>query len=254
MKLYVIGLGPGAGKDMTIRAQETLALCQCVVGYKASVSLLEADNVDKEMIKFDMDQSVDSCHTALQKTIEGKITALVSAGDSTVYGITSILYQVAKEYPTVDIEIIPGVTAASSGSALLGAPLSDDFVVISLSEEGTNWEIIERRLMAAVEGGFVLCLYNPASADNQAAIRKACRILLWKRKPSTVCGYVKSPGLWGEKVVTLTLEQLFECSDIDMFTTVFIGNDQTESVYDKMLTTRGFSAVEALSLNQDLNT
>lgn len=251
MKLYVIGLGPAAGKDMTLRAVEALNACQCLVGYKNFVNLIEADYPEKEMVKQEEHDYIQSSHIALQKTQEGLVTALVCAGDSMVRGFASMLFHVAKEYPKVDIEVVPGVTSASAGSALLGSPLSDDFVVMSLSQEGSNWDVIERRLMCAVDGGFVLCLYNPASDegshDHKAAIRKACRILLWKRKPSTLCGYVKNPGFWGQKIVTLTLEELFDCDDLDTFATLFIGNDQTELIHGNLVTARGFSALEALS-------
>lgn len=246
MKLYVVGLGPSAGRDMTLYAKEILDQAECIVGYKNYVNLIEVDYLNKELIKSDADKSVERCHVAIQKAIEGVVTALVCAGDSGVFGMASLVYHVAKEYPTVEIEVIPGVTSAIGGGALLGTPIGDDFCVLSLCDQINTWEVIERRLMAAVEGGFVICLYD----NTPEMVRKACRILLWKRAPEIVCGYVKNAGHWGQKMEILSLEDLFSRStEIDEFTTIYIGNTQTEVVNGKMHTPRGSSDVERMPVN-----
>lgn len=246
MKLYVVALGPGAGKNMTIRAKETLDQCEYIVGYKNYVGLVEVDYIDKKFIKTELGNDLEACHAAMQKTMEGSITALVVSGDTAVYSTSSLLLTIAKEYPEVEIEPIGGVTTVASGASSLGSPISDDFVVLSLSDVDVPWAVIERRLMYAVDGGFVICIHAPVAPGRMEALRKACRILLWKRKPETICAYVKGAGTWGEKMEILSLEQLFSSTEIDMNTTVYIGNDQTEIMNGKMHTPRGYSAVEAL--------
>lgn len=246
MKLYVVGLGPSAGRDMTLYAKEILDSCDCIVGYKNYVNLIEVDYLDKELIKSGAEKGVERCHTAIHKALDGVVTAMVCAGDSGVFGMASMVYQIAKEYPTVEIEVIPGVTSAIGGGALLGTPIGDDFAVLSLCDQINDWAIIERRLMAAVDGNFVICLYD----NTPEGIRKACRILLWKRTPETVCGYVKNAGHWGQKMQILSLEDLYSNStDIDEFTTVYIGNTQSEVVDGKMHTPRGSSDVERMPVN-----
>ncbi|MFI3253229.1 MAG: precorrin-3B C(17)-methyltransferase [Eubacteriales bacterium] len=247
MKLYTIVLGAGAGKNMTVRAKETLDQCEYIVGYKNFVNLLEVDYMDKKLIKTDLGNDAEACHVAMQKTVEGSVTALVLAGDTSVYSTSSLLMDIMLEYPQVEIEMIPGVSSVLTGAATLGSPISNDYVVLSLSEQNMTWEIIEHRLMAAVQGGFVICIHSPVSPGRMDALRKALRILLWKRKPETICAFVKGAGTWGEKTVILSLEELFNSIEIDMGTIVYIGNDQTVSVNGKMHTPRGYSDVEALA-------
>ncbi len=246
MKLYVVTLGAGAGKNMTIRAKETLDQCEYIVGYKNFVNLIEVDYMDKTMIKTDMGKDAEACHTAMQKAVEGSNTALVIAGDTSVYSTSSLLMEIMLEYPQVEIEMIPGVSSVETGASTLGSPISNDYAVLSLSEQNMPWHILERRLMCALDGGFVICIHSPVAPGRMDTLRRACRILLWKRKPETVCAYVKGAGTWGEKTVIVTLEELFDCPEIDMLTTVYVGNDQTVVVNGKMHTPRGHSPVEAL--------
>lgn len=135
---------------------------------------------------------------------------------------------------------MPGITAACGGAAVLGAPLTHDFAVISLSDLMTPWEKIEKRLALAAEADFVICLYNPRSHSRGDYLRRACEILLRYKAPETVCGYVRNIGRAGERGTTLTLGELKDNSDVDMFTTVFIGNQQTTLLDGKMVTPRGY--------------
>ena len=143
------------------------------------------------------------------------------------------------DYPGVTVEIVPGVTAALSGAALLGAPLGHDFCVISLSDRLTDWEVIARRLEAAAAGDFAICLYNPASRHRKDSLRRACEILLRTKAPETVCGMARCIGRDGESMCILTLSELCE-TEADMFTTVFIGSSQTRRIGDRMVTPRGY--------------
>ena len=168
---------------------------------------------------------------------------MVCSGDAGVYGMAGLMYEVGRDYPRVEIQVIPGVTAALGGSALLGAPLGHDFCVISLSDLLTPWEVIEKRLEAAAEADFVLCLYNPASRTRKDHLARACRILLRYREPETLCGLARNIGREGEKIRLLSLEEL-KNTQADMFTTVFVGSSQTRNIGGRMVTPRGYRTGE----------
>ena len=139
----------------------------------------------------------------------------------------------------INIKIIPGVTAALSGGALLGAPLGHDFAVISLSDLLTPYDVIEKRLKYAAMGDFAICIYNPSSKKRKDYLRKACEILLEYKKPDTVCGIVKNIGRNEETKLIMTLEELKEY-EADMFTTVFVGNSNTYVKDGYIITPRGY--------------
>ena len=166
---------------------------------------------------------------------------MICSGDAGVYGMAGPILQMAEDFPEVEIEIIPGVTAALAGAAVLGAPLMHDFAVISLSDLLTPWPVIEKRLDCAGAGDFVLCLYNPMSKKRRDHLRRACDILLKHRSGDTVCGWVKNIGREGQEHRLLTLAELRE-EQVDMFTTVFIGSQSTREISGRMVTPRGYEA------------
>ena len=240
MKVTVIGLGPGGGADLTGRARAALEECDLLVGYTAYIDLVKEDFPDKETLSTGMRREVDRCRAAVEAALTGKSVAVVCSGDSGVYGMAGLIYEVAQEYDPIDIEVVPGITAACGGAAVLGAPLTHDFAVVSLSDLLTPWEKIEARLTAAARADFVLCLYNPASRSRPDYLRRACDILLAAGKsPDTVCGTVRNIGRAGEEARILTLGQLRD-TQVDMFTTVFVGNSQTKVLGGKMVTPRGY--------------
>lgn len=240
MKVTVIGLGPGGGADLTGRARAALEECDLLVGYTAYIDLVKEDFPDKETLSTGMRREVDRCRAAVEAALTGKSVAVVCSGDSGVYGMAGLIYEVAQEYDPIDIEVVPGITAACGGAAVLGAPLTHDFAVVSLSDLLTPWEKIEARLTAAARADFVLCLYNPASKSRPDYLRRACDILLAAGKsPDTVCGTVRNIGRAGEEAHILTLGQLRD-TQVDMFTTVFVGNSQTKVLGGKMVTPRGY--------------
>lgn len=240
MKVTVIGLGPGGGADLTGRARAALEECDLLVGYTAYIDLVKEDFPDKETLSTGMRREVDRCRAAVEAALTGKSVAVVCSGDSGVYGMAGLVYEVAQEYDPIDIEVVPGITAACGGAAVLGAPLTHDFAVVSLSDLLTPWEKIEARLTAAARADFVLCLYNPASRSRPDYLRRACDILLAAGKsPDTVCGTVRNIGRAGEEAGLLTLGQLRD-TQVDMFTTVFVGNSQTKVLGGKMVTPRGY--------------
>ena len=167
------------------------------------------------------------------------VPAMICSGDAGVYGMAGLILEIGREYPEVSVEIVPGVTAASSGAAVLGAPLMHDFAVISLSDLLTPWETIEKRLRAAAMGDLCVCIYNPSSKKRAGYLRRACEILMEEKSPDTVCGAVKNIGREGEESQVMTLGEL-SGYEADMFTTVFVGNSQTMELSGAMVTPRGY--------------
>ena len=240
MRVTVVGLGPGAGRDLTGRAREALERADLIVGYTAYIALIRADLPDKEMLSTGMRREVDRCRAAVEAAASGKDVAMVCSGDSGIYGMAGLIYEVAQAYPPIDIEVVPGITAASGAAAVLGAPLTHDFAVVSLSDLLTPWDKIALRLECAAKGDFVLCLYNPASHSRPDHLKRACDILMAAGKsPDTICGYVQNIGREGEQGTITTLGALRD-TQVDMFTTVFIGSSQTKLLGGKMVTPRGY--------------
>lgn len=241
-KLYVVGIGPGSYEDMTIRAVNALKDSEIIVGYTVYVDLLREHFPEKEMLTTPMRQEQERCQMAILKAQEGKRVAMVCSGDSGVYGMSGLILQLAKESPDLEVEVIPGVTAALSGGAVLGAPLGHDFAVISLSDLLTPMELIEDRLKNSASSDMVICLYNPSSKKRADYLKNACEIVLQHQKPETVCGLVRNIGRDGEEMEVLTLSQL-KNTNVDMFTTVYIGNSMTREINGRMVTPRGYKNV-----------
>lgn len=241
-KIYVVGIGPGAYEKMTIEAADVLKKCDVIIGYTVYIDLVKDHFPEKEFLSTPMRKEVERCVMAFEEANKGKTVAMICSGDAGVYGMAGLIHEVGKEYPKTDIEVIPGVTAAVSGAAVLGAPLIHDFCLISLSDLLTPWETIENRLHAAGTGDFVCCIYNPSSVKRHDYLRKACDILLQHKSADTVCGIVNNIGRDGETVKVLPLRELRE-TEVDMFTTVFIGNSQTKVIDGKMVTPRGYRYV-----------
>lgn len=239
MKISVIGIGPGAYENLTIRADQALKECDTVVGYTVYVDLVKEYYGEKEFLSTPMKREVDRCRLAFEEAKKGKKVVMVCSGDAGVYGMAGLMYEVGEEFPEVELEVIPGITAALAGGAVLGAPLTHDFAVISLSDLLTPWETIEERLHAAAKADFCVSLYNPSSKKRKDYLKKACDIFLQYKSGDTVCGYVKNIGREGEEMTILSLKELVD-TEVDMFTTVFIGNSNTKVLRDKMITPRGY--------------
>lgn len=240
MRVTVVGLGPGAGRDLTGRAREALERADLIVGYTAYIALIREEFPEKEMLSTGMRREVDRCRAAVEAAASGRDVAMVCSGDSGIYGMAGLIYEVAQEYPPIEIEVVPGITAACGGAAVLGAPLTHDFAVVSLSDLLTPWDKIALRLECAAKGDFVLCLYNPASHSRPDHLKRACDILMAAGKsPDTICGYVQNIGREGERGTITTLGALRD-TQVDMFTTVFIGSSQTKLLGGKMVTPRGY--------------
>ena len=241
-KIYVTGLGPGAADQMTIRAKKVLENCPVIIGYTVYIDLIREEFPDKTFLSTPMRKEADRCRMAFAEAQKGRDVAMVCSGDSGIYGMAGLICEIGKDYPDVGIEIVPGITAASGGAAVLGAPLMHDFAVISLSDLLTPWDKIEKRIRAAAEADFVICIYNPSSKKRADYLKKACGMILEYRKPETVCGIVRNIGRDGETYEILSLERLKD-TQVDMFTTVFIGNSNTMELNGRMVTPRGYKDV-----------
>ena len=240
--VFVVGLGPGGEAFLTGQARAALASAEVLCGYTVYVDLVKPLFPDKETFTTPMRKELDRCRWALETASRGRSVALVCSGDAGVYGMAAPLLELAPEFPGVEIEIVPGVTAALSGAAALGAPIGHDFCVVSLSDLLTPWEVIEKRLQCAAAGDFALCLYNPSSHKRADYLRRACDILLAAGKdPETVCGWVRNIGREGQTSHLCTLAALRD-EQVDMFTTVFVGSSTTREIAGRMVTPRGYRA------------
>lgn len=238
--LYVVGIGPGAYEKMTIEAVRVLEECDVITGYTVYVDLIKGHFKEKEFFTTPMRQEVERCRTALEEAAKGRRVAMVCSGDPGVYGMAGLILELSPQYPEVKIQVISGVTAACGGGAALGAPLIHDFAVISLSDLLTPRETIEKRLRAAGEGDFIVCLYNPASRNRSGYLEWACRILMEYKDSGTVCGLIRQIGRQGEEAQILSLSELRH-AQADMFTTVIIGNKSTRKERGRMVTPRGYT-------------
>ncbi len=241
-KLYVVGLGPGDYDNMTVRADRALKDCDSIVGYHVYVDLVKDRYPGKKTLTTPMTKEADRCRMALEAARKGENVAMVCSGDSGIYGMAALIYELRGEDKEPEIDVIPGLTAACSGAALLGAPLTHDFAVVSLSDRLTAWETIEKRLEAAAKADLSIVLYNPASRGRPDHLRRACEILLRTLPEDRPCGIARNIGREGQGRTLLTLGQLRD-AEVDMFCTVFIGNASTKIIGGELVTPRGYRDV-----------
>ena len=237
-KLYVVGLGPGNLDGMTGSAVRALESSELICGYIKYVELVRPYFPQKAYLSTGMCSEIERCRAALDAA-NTQTVAMVCSGDAGVYGMAGLLYELAGDDGGIELELVPGVTAAQSGGAVLGAPLMQDYAVISLSDLLVPWETIEKRLRGAAAGDFAIVLYNPASHKRTGHLKRACDIILEHRDEETVCGIVRNIGRDGQNSAVLTLGALRDTA-VDMFTTVFIGSSATRNIGGKMVTPRGY--------------
>ena len=240
-RIFVVGMGPGGPEDMTPRARKAIEEADMVIGYTTYLDLIQDFFPGKQLVRSGMTREVERCRLVLEKALEGNSVALVSSGDSGIYGMAGIMLEVVhRSGSNIEVEIIPGITAASAAAAVLGAPLMHDFAVISLSDLMTPWELICNRIECAAKGDFVICLYNPRSKNRSEYIDIARDIVLGHRTGTTPAGIVRNAGRADQTSVVTTLDDLLN-NEIDMFTVVLIGNSQTYIENGKMITPRGYN-------------
>ena len=249
-KIYVVGMGPGKEEMMTGEAIRVLEESDVIVGYHVYLDLLGERFSWKEFLTTPMKQKTKRCRMCFEEAQKGKTVSMICSGDAGIYGMASLMYEVGKAYPETPITVVPGITAASSGAAVLGAPLNHDFCVISLSDLLTPWEKIEKRLRAAAEGDFAIAIYNPSSHKRQNYLKRACDILLERIEPERACGYVENIGREETRAVICTLKELRDAK-VNMFTTVFVGNSGSEMINGKLVTKRGYQIERSIDLCGD---
>ena len=242
-RIYAVGIGPGGQKYMTMEAMHVLSEADVIAGYTVYTDLVKEYLPDKEYFSTPMKKEIERCRWAIEEARSGKNVAMVCSGDAGVYGMAGLLYELADQYEDMEVEVVPGITAATSGAAVLGAPVGHDFCVISLSDLLTEWSVSENRIRCASEADFAICLYNPRSKKRADYLERACEIMLRSKPSDTICGWVRNIGREGQEYGITTLDRLSD-EPVDMFTTVFIGSRSTRVVDGRMVTPRGYEKHE----------
>ncbi len=246
--IYIVGMGPGEKAAMTEDAFACMEKADVIVGYTVYIDLVKDYFKDKEFFTTPMKQEIKRCRACFDFALEGKDVALICSGDAGVYGMAAPMFELLPEYVNTNpdftednISVIPGITAALSGAAVLGAPINHDFCLISLSDLLTPWEVIENRIACAIKGDFAMALYNPSSHKRHDYLKKACDIMFAAgASESRACGFVENIGREGENATVCTLKEL-ESAQVNMFTTVFVGNSNTKIINNRLVTPRGYS-------------
>ena len=239
-KLYVVGFGPGGKDHMTLKAVDVIENADVVTGYTTYVDIIKEYFPNKNYIATPMMREVERCKIAVEEAMKNKTVAMVSSGDSGIYGMAGIIYQIADELNAgIEIETVPGVTAASAAASVLGAPLMHDLSIISLSDLMTPLDLIMKRIDCAGISDMIVCLYNPKSKKRIDYVEQAADILMKYRKKETPVGIVRNAGRNDESKHITTLGELKD-ADIDMFSIVIVGNSQTYVSNGRMITPRGY--------------
>ncbi|MEA4978027.1 MAG: precorrin-3B C(17)-methyltransferase [Methanomassiliicoccaceae archaeon] len=240
-KLTVVGFGPGSKDDMTFRAAKSIEAADIVTGYTTYVDILREYFPEKQFKATGMMKEVDRCRSAIEDALSGKNVTMVSSGDSGIYGMAGIVYQLIEEMKAdIDIEVVPGVTAASSAASVLGAPLMHDMAIISLSDLMTPLDLIMKRVDCAGQADMIVCLYNPRSKTRKDYLSRAAGILMKYRSPETPVGIVRNAGREGQEKTITTLGDI-QYEKVDMFSIVTVGNSQTYTSNGWIITPRGYS-------------
>lgn len=231
-KLYVIGLGPGGRENMTLRAIDTIKKCDVIVGYRPYLEYVEDLIEGKEIFSTGMRGEIERCKYSIEMVQKGKDTAIISTGDAGLYGMAGPILELADD---IEVEIVPGVTAAFSAASELGSPIMHDYASISLSDLLTPWDVILKRLEHASIADFVITLYNPRSKGRPGHLEEAINTILKHRSEDTPVGLVRNSGregtvVWSEKLGSIDYEK------VDMMTVIIIGNSNTYFKGEKIVT------------------
>ncbi|MBI4962783.1 MAG: precorrin-3B C(17)-methyltransferase [Desulfomonile tiedjei] len=236
----MVGIGPGGRLDRTRRAEEVIASCRVVVGYKRYLELIEDLLAGKEVISSGMTKELERCNAALERARQGENVALISSGDAGIYGMAGLALELATTNGMdVPIEIVPGVTSATAAAAKLGAPLMLDFAAISLSDLLVPWETIRKRLEAVAAADMVVVLYNPRSRKRKAQLTEAAEILRNHRPGTTPVGVATAVGTEDESIVISDLDHFLE-TEINMRSLVIVGNSSSRLMDRWFVTPRGY--------------
>jgi precorrin-3B C17-methyltransferase len=238
----IVGLGPGARETMTAQAQEAIAGADVVIGYSGYFVGLEDLVEGKETIDLPLTQETRRAELAVEHAAGGRSVCVISSGDPGVYGMASLVLEMAEKLPPEnrpELVVVPGISAVNACASLLGAPIAHDFAVISLSDLLTPWPKIERRLAAVAEADFVIALYNPRSQRRAWQYPRAQEIIAEHRSGETPVGIVRS-AYRPDQHVELTSVARMAQAEVDMFSTVIVGNSQTRRFDRTLVTPRGY--------------
>lgn len=235
-KLYVVGIGPGGRENMTLKAIDAIKKSDVIVGYTPYIEYLGDLVEGKELFSTGMKGEIERCKAAIEMAKAGKTTAIISTGDAGLYGMAGPILELGDE---IDIEIVPGVTAAFSAASELGSPIMHDYASISLSDLLTPWDAIEKRLDRAAEADFIISIYNPKSRGRKNHLERAIDIISKHRDGKTPVGIVKNSGRLDTEVMITTLDDInYEL--VDMLSILIIGNSNTYIKDNKIITPRGY--------------
>jgi precorrin-3B C17-methyltransferase len=245
--LCVVGLGPGAAALMTGQAREALRQAAVIVGYEGYFAWVPDLLGDKECLALPLTQELERAQLAVERALAGQAVCVISSGDAGIYGMASLVLEVIAQRQAeallTEVLVVPGVSAVNACASLLGAPLGHDFAVLSLSDLLTPWSIIEKRLKAAAEADFVMVLVNPKSARRDWQYARAQEIIAACRAPETPVGMVRNAYRPGQSVATTTVARMAQ-AQVDMLTTVIVGNSQTRCFQARLVTPRGYPLPE----------
>ena len=236
-KLYVIGIGPGGLEHMTLRATDAIEESNIIIGYNKYIDMIKPIVEDKELFSTGMRGEESRCRKALELSKENNIVALISTGDSGIYGMAGLILQMKEDE---NVEIIPGVTASSAAASVVGAPLMHDNCNISLSDLMTPYDLIKKRVRNAADADMVISLYNPRSKGRPHYLRDAIEIIKEYRELNTPVAVVRHALREGQEYKLFTLEN-FDEEVVDMFSIVIVGNSQSLIKEGKFITPRGYN-------------
>ena len=234
-KLYVIGIGPGGLEHMTLKAKEAIEKCNIVVGYNKYIDMIKPLVENKELFSTGMRGEEARCKKALELS-KDNIVALISTGDSGIYGMAGLILQMQNDE---EVEVIPGVTASSAAGSVIGAPLMHDNCNISLSDLMTPYDLIKKRVRNAADSDMIISLYNPRSKGRPHYLREAIELIKEYRKLDTPVAVVRLALRDGQEFRMFTLEN-FDEEVVDMFSIVIVGNSQSFIKNGKFITPRGY--------------
>ncbi len=260
-KIHIVGTGPGSLEHITPAARDAIKRSDVIVGYGTYLDLIKELLKDKDVVSTGMTQEVDRCRKAVELAQAGKTVSVISGGDPGVYAMAGLVFELLRNQESgvrsresenqstphsalrtplcPEVEVIPGISALNAAASRLGAPLMHDFACISLSDRLTPWEMIEKRLEAAAAADFVIVLYNPRSKGRAGHLNRAREIILKHRNVKTAVGIVKGAMREQEMVIVTDLASMQD-TDVDMQTTVIIGNSKTFVWNNLLITPRGY--------------
>lgn len=235
-KLYVIGIGPGGRENMTLKAIDRIQKSEIIVGYKPYIGYIEDLIQDREVFSTGMKGEIERCKFAIEKVKEGKNTSIISTGDAGLYGMAGPILELRED---IEVEIVPGVTAAFSAASELGSPIMHDYVSISLSDLLTPLDSIYKRIEKAAQGDFVITIYNPRSKGRPDYLENAFEIIKKYRDENTPVGIVRNSGRDDRNIIITNLKDI-DYEKVDMLSVVIIGNSNTYTENNTMITPRGY--------------